>query len=83
MTASMFSLLPPRSQLRMALTDGLLVAHRWGKDGLIHLYHLADGRAGYFAEVGHELLRDRLTVLQCFGRVMTTEQYCWHFPPAQ
>lgn len=79
MTVSMFSMLPPRSQLRMALAEGLLVAHRWGQDGLIHLYQLADGRKGYFAEVGHETLRNRLAVLHSFGRVDATENYCWHF----
>lgn len=83
MTISMFSLLPPRSQLRLALTEGLLVAHRWGKEGLVHLYHLADDRTGYFAEVGHELLRDRLAVLHSFGKVDAQGTYCWHFPQGQ
>lgn|GEM_PF-5194235 len=83
MTASMFNLLPPRSQLRMALSEGLLVAHRWGQDGLIHLYQLADGRKGYFAEVGHEIVRNRLAVLHSFGRVDATQNYCWHFQAPQ
>ena len=83
MTITMFSLLPPRSQLRLALTEGLLVAHRWGKEGLIHLYHLADGRAGYFAEVGHELLRNRMAVLHSFGQPAASADYCWHTEPPQ
>ncbi|MGI4862588.1 MAG: hypothetical protein ACRYFZ_01605 [Janthinobacterium lividum] len=67
LTLVRFQLLRSRAQLLYAMTQGTYLAQRWHGISIVNLYHLPDGRRGFFAETGLDELKDCFVVLRSFS----------------
>jgi hypothetical protein len=75
MTSYTFDQMPPAHQLRWVLNKGTYLARRWEEEGAIVLYYLPDGARGFFAEVGHDALKQGAFMLRSFVSSVPLEDY--------
>lgn len=75
MMRSVFRLFSPEQKLFYALMQGTYLAQRWKTGSRITLYHLSDGRRGFFVEVGIEESKGQAVVLRSFSSSVPLADY--------
>ena len=81
MTLDQFSHLSPFAQLLAVQTEGTyLTQHREQGRGLVKLYHLFDGGAGLFVEVGYDERQREAVVLRSFTNAARLADYAQGVP---
>jgi hypothetical protein len=80
MTRYRFSLLSPRAQLLLVLTEGTYLTQCWKNKSPISFYYLPDEARGSFAEVGFDEQQGDFVVLRSFSTYRLLEAYAEGLP---